>query len=145
MDDGVPPGVPGPQVTPDSSRQEANNYAYGMGDPINNVDWAGLMSPAIAAGTIGSAAAGAAAAVGMVAVCGASLGVGCLLGGVVVGAAASGFGGVVGAGPAGGSQSEIASSGRADLVGGAVTGPLPTAPGLLISMGTSGLLVSDSA
>ncbi|WDZ93558.1 RHS repeat-associated core domain-containing protein [Nocardiopsis sp. HUAS JQ3] len=130
---------------PDPSRQEMNNYAYGMGDPINNVDWTGLMSLAIAAGTIGSAAAGAAAAVGMAAVCGASLGVGCLLGGVVVGAAASGFGGVVGAGLAGGSQSEIASSGRAGLVGGAVTGPLPAAPGLLISLGTSGFLVSDSA
>lgn len=50
MDDGVLPGVPVPQVTPDSSRQEVNNYAYGMGDPINNVDWTGLMSPAIAAG-----------------------------------------------------------------------------------------------
>lgn len=129
----------------DPSRQEMNNYAYAMGDPINRTDPTGLMSAAEGAGAAGSLIAGTAAAVGMAALCASTAGLGCILGATVVSTAASGFGGVAGAGLAGGSDQEIAAAGRTGLIGGAITGPLPPFWGMLGSLGTSGLLTGDSA
>ncbi|WP_082166691.1 RHS repeat-associated core domain-containing protein [Nocardiopsis sp. RV163] len=127
---------------PDPSRQEMNNYAYGMGDPINNTDPLGLKSAAIVAGDIGAAALGTAAGVGVCALTG---GIGCLLGGAVAGAAAGGMGGLLGASVAGGSQAEVQQAATAGLIGGAITGPMPPAYSFSFGLATGGYLTSDSA
>jgi len=111
---------------PDPSRQEMNNFAYAMGDPINNTDPTGLMS-ASDAGNLGAGLAGlgfAAVAVscGITIACAGAM----MAAGAVVGAA----GGAAGAGLAGGTGSQVAQSAAWGAAGGALTGPLPAGPGM---------------
>ncbi|MBR8742736.1 hypothetical protein DSY14_13530 [Nocardiopsis sp. MG754419] len=126
----------------DPSRQEMNNYAYAMGDPINRTDPTGLKSQALIAGDVGSTLLAAGATAGVCALTG---GVGCLVGGMVAGAVGGAVGGYAGASLFGGSDSEVAASTASGAFFGAATSFLPVVPGATASFIGGGYLTSDSA
>ncbi len=92
---------------PDPSRQEMNNYAYGMGDPINNTDPSGLITAADVGGTVGSVLAGGAAVAVVSAGCVTVAFAVCALAAGVTAAGWGAAGGAAGAAIGGGSQSQI--------------------------------------
>ncbi|WP_328806955.1 RHS repeat-associated core domain-containing protein [Nocardiopsis coralli] len=107
----------------DPSRQEMNNYAYAMGDPINRTDPTGLMS-AVDHGDMASGLATGLFGVGMFLTCTAAFLV-CATAGVVGGMAIGGAAGGMGAIASGGSQGQVREATFRGMASGGVGGAFP--------------------
>jgi RHS repeat-associated protein len=106
----------------DPTQQEANNYAYATGDPINNSDPSGASTASSQGATVGGFLGGL-AGVALVAACPITAGAGCLAAGAVIGGMTGGAGAALGSKLAGGTTQEVNDDGLAGIT----AGTLPSA------------------